>query len=134
MTLPNCPRSAPDAIDTVIALSLAGKARGNHRVSNNPAGKITLPAHLAGITWEHARPDTRGVMEHWTSKDDWVDWKFLVSQPGTFEVRLITSEQKYGNGWEGGQHIALSVAGKTLDAVVKNDGKLDNPGIRIGLT
>jgi len=67
-------------------------------------------------------------VEHWTKKDEWVEWKFQVSQPGTFAIRVITSEQKYGNGWEGGHHVTVGVGGKTLDAVIKNDGKLDNPG------
>lgn len=118
---------APDPIDSVIELSLAGKPEVVTELQQQPGGKITLPAYLAEIHGSTAKPDTRGVMEHWTSKDDWVEWKFQLSQPGTFDVRLITSEQKYGSGWEGGQRVGLSVAGKTLDTVLKNDGKLDNP-------
>jgi alpha-L-fucosidase len=128
LTLSKLPQPAPDAIDAVIALSLAGKPDVITELQQQPGGIVTLPAHLGDIHGTAAKPDTRGVMEHWTSKDDWVEWKFQVSHPGTFEVRLITSEQKYGNGWEGGQRVAVSVAGKTLDAVVKNDGQLDNPG------
>jgi alpha-L-fucosidase len=127
LTLLKIPQPAPDPIDTVIALSLTGKPAVVTELQQQPGGKISLPAHLAEIHGTTAKLDTRGVMEHWTSTNDWVDWKFQVSQPGAFEVNLITSEQKYGNGWEGGQHIAVSLGGKTLDAVVKNDGKLDNP-------
>ena len=120
--------TAPDPIDTVIALSLPGKAEVVTELQQQPGGRITLPAYLADLHGSTAKLDTRGVVEHWTSKDEWIEWKFLVSQPGTFDVRLITSEQKYGSGWEGGHRVAISAAGKTLDAVVKNDGKLDNPG------
>ena len=132
LTLLKLPHPAPDPVDTVIALSLTGKPDVVTELQQQPGGKVTLPAHLAELhpaaSGAKAVLDTRGVMEHWTNQDEWVDWKFQVSQPGTFEVRLITSEQKYGNGWEGGQHVAVNVAGKALDAVVKNDGKLDNPG------
>ncbi|HEY3835131.1 MAG TPA: alpha-L-fucosidase [Bryobacteraceae bacterium] len=128
LSLSKLPEPAPDPIDTVIALSLAGKPDVVTELQQQPGGNVTLPAYLADMHANTAKLDTRGVVDHWTSKDDWAEWKFQVSQPGTFEVRLITSEQKYGNGWEGGQHIAVSVAGKTLDATVKNDGKLDNPG------
>jgi alpha-L-fucosidase len=121
------PRLAPDSVDTVIALSFGGKPDVVTGLQQQPAGKITLPAALADLHGSTARLDNRGVMERWTSKDEWVEWKFQVSAPGSFNVALVTSEQKYGNGWEGGQRIAVSVAGKTLDAVVKNDGHLDNP-------
>jgi alpha-L-fucosidase len=127
LTMLKLPEPAPDPIDTVIALSLAGKPDAITELQQQPGGKVMLPAYLADLHGTKARPDTRGVMEHWTDKAEWVDWKFQVSQPGTFDVTLITSEQKYGNGWEGGQQVAIEVAGKKLDAVVKNDGKLDNP-------
>jgi alpha-L-fucosidase len=128
LSLLKLPQPAPDAIDTVIALSLAGKPEVVTELQQQPGGKVTLPSFLAEIHGATAKVDTRGVMEHWTNKDEWLDWKFQVSQPGTFEVRLITSEQKYGNGWEGSQHVTVSVGGKTVDGLVKNDGKLDNPG------
>jgi alpha-L-fucosidase len=121
------PQLAPDSVDTVIALSFGGKPDVVTELQQQPGGKITLPATLADLHGSTARLDNRGVMERWTSKDEWVEWKFQVSAPGSFNVALITSEQKYGNGWEGGQHIAVSVAGRTLDAAVKNDGHLENP-------
>jgi alpha-L-fucosidase len=128
LNLLKLPQPAPDGVDAVIALSLAGKPDVITGLQQQPGGMVTLPVHLAAIHGSTLKLDTRGVVEHWTNKDEWVDWKFQVAQPGTFEVRVITSEQKYGNGWEGGQKIALSVGGKTLEAVVKNDGRLDNPG------
>ena len=127
LTLLKLPEPAPDPVDTVIALSLAGKPDVITELQQQPGGKVTLPAFLANLHGTKANLDTRGVIEHWTDKAEWADWKFQVWQPGTFDVTLITSEQKYGNGWEGGQHIAIELAGKKLDVVMKNDGKLDNP-------
>jgi len=128
LTLLIVPQPAPDAADSVIALTLTGKPEVVTELQQQPGRKVTLPAHLAEIHGSTAKLDTRGVVEHWTKKDEWVEWKFQVSQPGTFAIRVITSEQKYGNGWEGGHHVTVGVGGKTLDAVIKNDGKLDNPG------
>jgi hypothetical protein len=50
-----------------------------------------------------------------------------VNAAGTFDVELITSQQKYGRGWDGAQRVALDVASQKLSAVVTDDGKLDNP-------
>jgi hypothetical protein len=127
LTLLKLPPPAPDAIDTVIALSLAGKPEAVTELEQQPGGKITLPAYMAELHGGKASLDTRGVIEHWTDKADWADWKFQISQPGTFDVMLITSQQKYGQGWEGGEQVAIDVAGKTINATVKDDGKLDNP-------
>ena len=92
---------------------------------------MTLPAYLGELhhPGEHAqaRLDSRGVLEHWLTKDEWLDWNFEVSSPGEFDVAIITSEQKYGNGWEGGHRVAVSVAGSEIHGVISNDGNVDNP-------
>lgn len=125
------PAAAADASDSVIVLETAGPPDVVTMLQQQPDGKITLPAqgadlHTAGPA-NHARLDGRGVMEHWTNKDEWVDWQFKVSRPGFFDVAIITSEQKYGKGWEGGHRVMLDVAGKQMKGVVANDGHLENP-------
>ena len=125
------PAQAPDANDSVIVLETAGQPDVVTMLQQQPDGKITLPAqgadlHTAGSA-NHARLDGRGVMEHWTNKDEWVDWQFKVSRPGIFDVAIVTSEQKYGKGWDGGHRVTLDVAGKQMKGVVANDGHLENP-------
>jgi len=66
-------------------------------------------------------------MEFWTSPADWIDWKFQAFKPQTYDVSMITSEQKYGKGWDGGHKVALRVAGKDLRGTVSKDQVLENP-------
>jgi alpha-L-fucosidase len=124
------PGEAPDAGDSVVALDIAGRAEVDPSLQQQPDGAITLPAQLSELHKAPAskiRLDSRGVMEGWTNPQDWTEWKFKVNAPSEFEVELITSQQKYGRGWDSGQRVALGVASQKLSAVVADDGKLDNP-------
>jgi len=99
-------------------------------LQQQPDGAVTLPAQLSEFhksPGSKAQPDSRGVMERWTSAQDWAEWSFKVSAPATFEVEMITSQQKYGRGWDGGQRVVLDVASQKLSGVVTNGGKLENP-------
>ena len=73
------------------------------------------------------RLDSRGVVERWVNKDEWVSWDFKISQPGAFDVVLLSSEQKYGRDWEGGHTVAIDVAGQKLRGQVDDNGKEENP-------
>jgi alpha-L-fucosidase len=121
---------APDPADSVIALDIAGHAKVDPSLQQQPDGTITLPAHLSEShksAGSKMQPDSRGVMERWTSAQDWVEWSFKVNGPGTFDVELITSQQKYGGGWDGGQRVTLDIASQKLSAVVSDGGRVDNP-------
>ena len=96
-------------------------------LQQQPDASITLPVHLSRVHAKTLKFDTRGVAEHWTDKDDWVEWEFLVSQPGTFDVAAITSEQKYGANWEGGHHIAVRIGEQEIKGTINRDGKVENP-------
>jgi alpha-L-fucosidase len=126
------PGAASDPHDSVIVLETGGLPEVVTTLSQQPGGKITLPA-LNGQMHDtrQARLDSRGVVERWLDKNEWEDWKFQVSSPGEFDVTIITSEQKYGKGWEGGHHVTLNVAsnvaGNDLRGVISNDGHLENP-------
>jgi alpha-L-fucosidase len=122
------PANAPDAKDSVVVLDTTGSRPDFvSMLQQQPDASITLPAHLGQAHGALLRIDTRGVTEHWTDKNDWLEWEFQVSHPGSFEVALITSEQKYGADWEGGHKVDINVAGQDLKGVVDRDGKLENP-------
>lgn len=124
------PTAAPDKNDSVIALDLAGNADVDKMLLQQPDGTVTLPAFLGNMhrsSDQGLRFDSRGVAERWTSKDDWLDWQFKVMRPGAFDVVIVTSEQKYGRGWEGGHVLALDLAGQKFSGTVKNDAKEENP-------
>jgi alpha-L-fucosidase len=124
------PAAAPDKNDSVIALDLDGDVHVDPSLLQQPDNTVTLPAFLSNahkIGDVGLRFDSRGVAERWTNKDEWVDWDFKVSDPGTFDVVIVTSQQKYGRDWEGGHVIALDVAGQKLKATVEDNGREENP-------
>jgi alpha-L-fucosidase len=121
---------APDKNDAVIELDLSGDLKVDTILMQQPEGNITLPAFLGNLhrsSDQGLRFDSRGVAERWTSKDDWLDWQFKITRPGTFDVVIVTSEQKYGRDWEGGHTVALDVAGQKISGAVENNGKEENP-------
>jgi alpha-L-fucosidase len=124
------PAQTPDAADSVIALDIAGRVEVDSSLEQQPDGTITLPAHLSELHKSPSskmQPDSRGVMERWTSAQDWVEWSFKVNAPRTFDIEMITSQQKYGAGWDGRQRVALDIATHKLSAVVTDDGRVHNP-------
>jgi alpha-L-fucosidase len=125
------PAAAPDANDSIVALDIQGEVRVDTSLRQQPNGVVTLPAHLGEIHNSQGgglRIDSRGVVENWLRADEWMSWDFKVNDRGTYQVVLVTSEQKYGRGWEGGHRVSLDVAGQHLEGTVSNDGKEENPG------
>jgi alpha-L-fucosidase len=124
------PAAAPDPNDSVIVLDVAGAVRVDPSLEQQPDGVITLPPLLGAMhksDGSEMRLDSRGVTERWTRAADWIDWSYKVNHTGEFEVEMITSQQKYGNGWDGGQRVKVQVAGRELAALVADDGKEVNP-------
>jgi alpha-L-fucosidase len=124
------PDAAPDPNDSVIVLEIAGKLTVDPSLEQQPDGVITLPPLLGTMHKSEGsgiRLDSRGVTERWTNAADWIDWSYKVNHPGEFEVEMVTSQQKYGNGWDGGQRVKLRIGERELSAVVADDGKEVNP-------
>ena len=124
------PFAPPDKHDSVIVLEIKGDLVADKSLLQQPDHSVTLPAFLSELHKSAnttLRFDSRGVVERWLNKDEWLSWEFQISQPGRFEVLVLTSEQKYGRDWEGGHEVALDVAGQKLKGVIDNDGKEENP-------
>jgi alpha-L-fucosidase len=125
------PADAPDKNDSVIELDLAGDVSVDASLMQQPDASVTLPAFLSNVHKQDEqspfRFDSRGVADRWLDKNDWLDWNFKLSKPGTFDVVVLTSEQKYGANWEGGHTIEIEVAGQKLKATIENNGKEENP-------
>jgi alpha-L-fucosidase len=125
------PTDAPDATDSVIVLETTGAVQVNTTLMQQPDHQVTLPAYLSAI--HHApgksqlRLDSRGVIERWLNKDEWLSWSFQASSAGTFDVVAITSGQKYGKNWEGGHRVTVQTAGQNISGAVTDGGKVDNP-------
>ena len=126
------PAAAPDKHDSIIVLDIEGEPLVEGSLAQQPDRSVTLPAYLADVHKAAKAPnlgiDSRGVIEKWVNKEEWVSWDFKVTSPGTFDVTVLTSEQKYGRAWEGEHQVAIEVAGKKLQGTVANHGKQENPG------
>lgn len=125
------PPDAPDKNDSVIVLDIEGETAFDASLMQQPDDSVTLPAFLSNV---HKGPgdaglrfDSRGVAERWLSNDDWADWDFKVSKPGTFNVVVLTSEQKYGRDWEGGHKLGIEINGQKLAGTIEDNGKQENP-------
>ncbi|HUI57752.1 MAG TPA: alpha-L-fucosidase [Bryobacteraceae bacterium] len=124
------PEQAPDPNDSVIELDIEGTTNVDPSLEQQPDHTITLPAKLGAFhksAGSDVRLDSRGVAERWTRAGDWMEWEFKVNHPGEFEIEVVTSQQKYGNGWDGGQRVRLQVGAQELSAVIADNGKEDNP-------
>jgi alpha-L-fucosidase len=127
LTLPD---AAPDPNDSVIVLDVAGKVTIDPSLAQQPDGSITLPPLLGEMhksEGSELRLDSRGVTERWMRATDWIDWRYKLNHPGEFEVEMITSQQKYGNGWDGGQRIAVRAGDQEMAVTVEDNGKEVNP-------
>jgi len=124
------PPAAPDPSDSVLALDLDGPANVDTTLLEQPDRTITLSAHLGTLkkaAGSETRFDSRGVAERWTRSGDSLEWNFKANHAGEYDVELITSQQKYGNGWDGGQHIRITLGKQSLAGLAGDNGKLDNP-------
>jgi alpha-L-fucosidase len=124
------PAQPLDPNDSVIALDIAGKVEVDPSLQQQPDLTVTMPPQLGDLhksPGSQARPDSRGVMERWTRAQDWIEWSFKVNHPGAFDVELVTSQQKYGDGWDGGQRVSIEIASQKVSGLVADNGKEDNP-------
>jgi alpha-L-fucosidase len=119
------PPKAPDPHVSVIALEIDGAPDADTRLTQRPEGNVILPASLADV---HGPGDLqvhdRGAVQGWRNTGDWLSWRFLITQAGAFRITLLTSDRN-GN-WAGGQEVAIGIAGRTIRAVLKENGRSRN--------
>jgi alpha-L-fucosidase len=125
------PPAAPDKDDSIIVLDLKGELNVETSLIQQPDQSVTLPAFLAEVhktaMEQQLRLDSRGVVERWLNKDEWMGWDFKLNRPGAFDVLVLTSEQKYGRDWEGNHRVSVDVAGQKVQGVITEQGKEENP-------
>lgn len=125
------PAAAPSQYDSIVVLEIQGPPQVDTSLLQQPDGTVTLAAYMGDLhrasKGSEMRLDSRGVIEKWLSREDWVGWSFKVSRAGAFEVVLLTSEQKYGRDWEGGHRVRAEVAGQSVQGSVSDNGKDQNP-------
>jgi hypothetical protein len=84
-------------------------------------GLISLAAHNAvchGRLLRYEPQPHKNTVGYWTDENDWCEWRFKVTRPGSFKVLLL---QGCGKG-QGGSSIRIIAGGRTLDYVVEDTG------------
>lgn len=86
------PPQAPDKIDSVVVLEIAGKPDIELQIpKQNDAGVIKLTASEATLHGTTFKCQGSGADENigfWLDKNDWVSWDFKVTKPGKFDVHV----------------------------------------------
>jgi hypothetical protein len=96
-----------------------------------PDRAITLigPMARVGTVAKKAamRVGGNGLTENWRNTRDWLEWRFTVLRPGSYDVTVVTTHQHL-EPWSGGHTLRLDCAGRTFRRITKRDALL--PGLR----
>ena len=127
LTLPSTP---PDENVTVVVLELDGEPAVDRLPLQQPDGAVNLipsMAELHGPAVDGLEIAMNGMTQNWYETDRSISWKFKVSKPGTFEVKVITGTLRGLDGWEGGHRVSVSIGGNFLAADTSPDEPIDTP-------
>ncbi len=116
------PRKVPDVIDTVVLLEMEAEAAV---IAQAKDGTVVLKASDAVVRGTNARYESGGGKDnigYWTNPDDYVIWRFKVTQTGTFNAE-VTFACAAGSG---GSEYTLSAAKQKLAGKVKDTGSWTN--------
>ena len=106
---------------TVVALELAEPPHVDNRIRQRDDGTVRLPAMLAQVHGGTARYESGGGKDnigYWTDAKDRVEWEFLLSRPGAYEVE-ITYACAEGSG---GSRYRVAVGERTVTDTVAETG------------
>ena len=122
------PATPPDKDVTVIALEIDGAAQVEPGLRQQPDGKVTLSPAFADAGKAAFNVDARGVTTGWLKPEGSLKWKFQLARPGTYEVVLITSENRGrgGDSWEGGHVVKVAAGGQQVSGTVTDGGRIKN--------
>ena len=92
---------------------------------------ISLIGPMATVGTRAGQPTLRiggnSLTENWRSPRDWLEWRFTVLHPGTYQVAVVTTHQRRER-WSGGHTLRLECGGRTLRRTLRRDAVL--PGLR----
>ena len=93
------PPTAPDVISSTVVLKIKGTPEvGATAITQELDGSMRLMASEAELHGELQYESGGGKdnIGYWTSSDDWVDWKFKVTQPGKMQVSAEIAAEESG--------------------------------------
>src|SRR5882672_6358859 len=94
------------ALLMILSSFAADNASARAPIIQDSSGVIALAASNAvthGTQLRYEPATNKNCLGYWTKVEDWADWQFKVTQPGTFEVELW---QGCGQG-QGGSEVAV---------------------------
>ena len=125
------PAEAPDPLVSVVVLELDDVPNVDTEPLQQPSGTVNLPVYLARMHTEAADStltlSRTKIAQGWKSTDDWFSWRFKVSEPGEFAVRVIISSPHRTHLATKGHEVAVSVAGQAVEGQLNLDEPVDSP-------
>jgi len=116
---------------TVIAVELKAAPSVEPLLLQQPDDSLTLIGPMARVGSDAPKPEMRmggnGLTENWRSPKDWLEWKFTVIKPGTYDVTVVTTHQHL-EPWSGGHTLKLTCGKQSLKRITKRETIL--PGLR----
>lgn len=109
---------------TVIAVALTAAPQVEPLTLQQPDDSVTLIGPQARVGSDAAKPEMRmggnGLTENWRNPHDWLEWKFTILHPGTYDTMVVTTHQHL-EPWSGGHTLRLTCADQTLRRRTKSD-------------
>ncbi len=127
LTLPPTP---PDENVSVVVLELDGDPAVEPLPLQQPDRAVNLIPSMADLHGPAAggiEIAMNGITQNWYETDRSISWKFKVSEPGRFEVKVVTGTLRGLEGWEGGHRVSVSIGGASLAADITPDEAIDTP-------
>ena len=116
---------------TVVAVELKASPAVEPLLLQQPDDSLTLIGPMARVGSDAKNPEMRmggnGLTEKWRSAKDWLEWKFTVLKPGTYDVTVVTTHQHL-EPWSGGHTLKLTCGTQSLKRITKRETIL--PGLR----
>ncbi|MBI1368868.1 MAG: alpha-L-fucosidase [Planctomycetes bacterium] len=123
------PDAAPDATASVVVMEIEGNTAPvtdePFVVEQGTDGSITLAAHNATTHGKLVRYEPqpyKNTVGYWANPDDWYDWQFTVTKPGSFQVVI---QQGCGKG-NGGSDVSVTVDDQAIQFTVQDTGGFQN--------
>ncbi len=112
------PEPPPDPYCTVIVIECEGEPEAGGIIIQEDERPIRLSASRANIhkTAEDSRVKVSrsGALQDWFHTGDWLSWEYIATLPGEYEVKLSVATSQYGQEWDYGHEVKITVNGQNL--------------------
>ncbi len=116
----------PDQNASVVKVQFENIVQIETNMIENDLGSIELPACLSALKTYGGEPKAKmnitGVVQNWTSTEDWLQWEFLCEHPGCFEAE-VTISSGYHGVWDFGHEIVMECNGCENRFTIEDTGR-----------